>query len=256
MNISSINNNYKLEAGVNDAAVETLKLLLMQYGTEKIDKTTLSLSDRTLQFVTPSEPQQINLFLNDTFILTLNNTFEKTLRSYYDYFKKYGANFTEKTEEIYWLDIVLINCAPITSEPDLLWAKDVCDYYRLTRNYLTHGKITKQCLELFDKLSTSNIPEKYLDYYSKPHKFDSLDYNDYKLFSRLTKDISRWICTNPIHNYDKMIADVPINHFKQVYNDRERLIAKIKNYFQKEWGITDINILKQLTDKVLDNLAC
>ena len=38
MNISSINNNYKLEAGVNDAAIETLKLLLMQYGTEKIDK--------------------------------------------------------------------------------------------------------------------------------------------------------------------------------------------------------------------------
>lgn len=256
MNISSINKNFKLEVGINDAAIETIKLLLMQYGTAEIDKTALSLSDRTLQFVTPSKPQQIDLFLNDAFILTLNNSFEITLRSYYDYFKIYGSNFTEKTEDTSWLDVVLINCAPISSQSDLLWAKDVCDYYRLTRNYLAHGNIPKQCLNLYDKLSSSNIPDIYSEHYSRPHKFDSLDYNDYKLFSRLTKDISRWICTNPIYNYDKILQEIPINQFKQVCNDPERLVAKIKNYFQKEYGITDINISNRLTDKVLDNLAC
>lgn len=255
-NISKINKNFKRDAGINDATIETIKLLLMQYGVSEIDKTSLSLSDRTLQYVTPSDPQQIDLFLNDSFILTLNNSFEITLRNYYNHFKKYGLHFTKITDDISWLDVVLINCNPMSSHPDLLWAKDVCDYYRLTRNYLAHGSIPKQCLNLYNKLSSSDIPDTYYEHYSKPHKIGSLDYNDYKLFSRLTKDISRWICTNPIYDYNKILEHISINHFKQLCNDRERFISKIQNYIKKEFGITNINILDDLTDKILDKLAC
>lgn len=256
MNIYSINNDFKLKAGINDATIETIKLLLMQYGTANIDKASLSLSDRTLQFVTPTDPQQIDLFLNDSFILTLNNAFEIALRNYYEHFKKYGLNFIERAEKKPWLDVVLVNCTPLSEQPDFLWVKDVCDYYRLTRNYLSHGDVRKQCTTLYDKLCSSDMPDTYSKHYLKPQKFDSLNYNDYKLFSRLTKDISRWICTNPIYDYNKILKNISINHFKQLCNDRERFISKIQNYIKKEFGITDINILNELTDKILDKLAC
>lgn len=140
-------------------------------------------------------------------------------------------------------------------------------YYRLVRNRFMHIGISDEAREktLAEiKGAAFNIGEIYK--VDAPNSYDKLNFDDFILFTRVTKDIALWLCQVARPSDSQIVemlvlrdkdpdAEVHLSGLRKFLNNEDRLRSALRKLIRYEFGLLS-NEADPIIDQLTNRLGC
>lgn len=135
---------------------------------------------------------------------------------------------------------------------------DTFNYYHQLRIYFSHKKTTsvaeinrkhEDAIKHFDKL----ILDKYR-IKNKPKVLKEIDFEDYFLFTQITKDIALQISSIGYPQPADLARSKDFLKLKKYQDNSERLINSVENVLKTKYGYIKLNDSDNLVDLIVENL--
>ena len=139
--------------------------------------------------------------ISKSYIVNIQSCFENFLKSFKD-LPGSPTNIIQKhkSKDEDWLSWTL-NTAFSNIESSIKIDIDVCEYYRLIRNYIIHnGKVSASIKSKYDIIKI--VDNSKLD---APNRWDSLKFDDQVLFSRTAYRVAKYIFENSKYDINTII---------------------------------------------------
>lgn len=131
------------------------------------------------------------------------------------------------------------------------------EYYRLVRNWIVHDRSRTPEKEM---ASLRNLPEysdanaAALGRLSAPNAPDTLHFDDFILFSRITKLIAERFCVLGKPADDSWLSSFDMKPFRALLNNRERLRKAVAGKLRTEFGMNSA-AAEWISTNICDSLA-
>jgi hypothetical protein len=197
-----------------------------------------------------SEVSQLNAHLYRHYIVTVYQSAEHFLHDFrQEHIGLYGRGWTGDADNIDPLTVTFRNICDGESDPEKAIGQDLItrfQYYRSVRNWAVHTKDEDDSkprarFREIEPYSDEN-GKKYASV-NAPHEPDMLNFEDFILFSRITKQIGECICkiAKPTESDEwlRALGDAS-KRFSRLKTKPERMINSIAGKLRTEYGIDGV----------------
>ncbi len=158
------------------------------------------------------------------------------------------------------IDLALENVGPTKERAEQIVGLDLIsrfEYYRLVRNWIVHDRTRKpekevSALEELAEYSETNAAA--LGKLAAPNPPESLTFDDFILFSRVTKLIAEKLSALGKPSEDSWIATFDIKPFKALLKDQERMRNAIAGKLRTDFGM-ESEAAEWISQNICDSLA-
>jgi hypothetical protein len=181
-----------------------------------------------------------------SYIISVYQSFELFLRTFKDeYCELYDVNWTLPDNKENLLLKIISKVSSLTKAKDEIGESNIelFDYYRIIRNKYVHEHISQGKIEKAHKEITkqkTNLSSLYPKL-NAPNKFTEISFDDFIIFTRAVKTISKGLCKLIKPKSEQIFADFYIREkMYKSFNDKpERKIGAITNDLKFRFGITE-----------------
>ncbi|MBL8853992.1 MAG: hypothetical protein JNK57_08480 [Planctomycetaceae bacterium] len=239
--------------GESDAAIELTELFARSFcaSAEASGNEERFISDASLKFgvrVNLSKADQFLTRLHRNYIVSVYSSAELFLHDFRrEHIELFQKDWIGDTDDVDRLTVALRNVASSQKEAEGKIGADlisVFQYYRLVRNSTVHvAKSEKHDPErAFQKIvefSTENKHE-----YSKlsaPNKPSEVKFDDFVLFSRITKEIAEALCSisQPAMEHWRTVFSDDLKRMESMNRKPKRVLSYVAGKLKTEWGFDD-----------------
>lgn len=190
--------------------------------------------------------------ITQNYIVSVQQCFETFLKQIYEEGKnlgKQGWSFKEKEDT--WLTCVTKNVLSKEQCDELDGLIEICDYYNKVRNFAVHDlsredEIAKAYRDLQNIIPM--IKSRY-NTLNAPNKIEHINFDDFILFSRVSKDVAKSIFKHFEYDINKIIINNDFTKYRSFKNNPERLKSAIKGYLQTKYTL-DQNSLDDCVEEI------
>ncbi|OQA86280.1 MAG: hypothetical protein BWY28_02425 [bacterium ADurb.Bin236] len=219
-----------------------------------------SLSKQLNICVNLSEVDCLSHHLARSYIVTVYQSAERFLHEFRgEHILLYGREWTGDRKDSDPLTVTLLNVASNRKEAEDKIGIDLItcfQYYRVVRNWIIHTKDSdlNKPLHAFCEI-VKYLPEHktLFGQTDAPNKPNELTFDDFILFSRLTKYIAKKLCeiSYPPESYWKKSLLMQFNHLR---NNPRRMKNALTGLLRTEYGM-DKEIAARISNELCDSLA-
>jgi len=199
--------------------------------------------------------------LSRSYIVTVYQSAERFLHEFRkEHRALYGKEWVGDADDTDPLTVSLRNVAATETEAERRVGADLVSrfqYYRLVRNWAVHTKasdITKP-QAAFEKIAPYS--SEHLDKFGAvkaPHRPSELCFDDFVLFSRLTKEIAERLCRIAEPPTDHWLRSFPVRRFKRLEKNPVRMKNAVGGRLRTEYGM-DAATAIWIADEICGSLA-
>jgi hypothetical protein len=199
--------------------------------------------------------------LSRSYIVTVYQSAERFLHEFRkEHRALYGKEWVGDADDVDPLTVALRNVAATEIEAEKRLGSDLVSrfqYYRLVRNWIVHTKasdITKP-QAAFDRItpySTECVGQ--FDSVKAPNRPDELCFDDFVLFSRLTKKLAEKLCRIAEPPADHWLRSFPVNRFKRLEQNPIRMKNAVSGRLRTEYGM-DAATAMWIAEEICGSLA-
>lgn len=172
----------------------------------------------------------------------------------------HGQVWSERKDGVTLIDHVLANVGQTTEQARKVVGMDLIsrfEYYRLVRNWITHDRARSPAKEraglaALPEYSDANIAD--LGRLSAPNPPDSLNFDDFLLFSRVTKLVAARLNILGSPSEDSWLSIFDMKPFKPLTKNPERLKNAVAGRLRTEYGLTS-EAAERISKNLCDTLA-
>lgn len=210
----------------------------------------IALATRNSITITDYDYEKIVNLISKSYIVNINVCFEAFLNELYVLIKTYGkTEYIEKKKEDSWLMCIVYNIFSNGLPEETKSLLDLCEYYRLVRNYTAHnGDNIDNLLKQYKKLSKYNFKTdtKFVKL-SAPNTFNEICFDDFVMFARSSMELATLLFDSITYDYKKLLSTVPtsVQNKWKLYTPKRREQA-IRTYIKVNFK-TDKFLEEQLS---------
>ncbi len=252
--------NLKNNLGKFDAIVEYNELAVREFfacanGYENPNKYISLLSERHHIRVNAVDLSAMPRRIAQFYILSVYQQAEEFLENFRREYKEFVQKEWTDEEKDSLLEKILKNIGTIFVENRSAIGDlriEIFEYYRLVRNQFMHteikGERLNKCLEKLKKYSEQINADYKIN--QAPNNYNEMSFEDFILFSRVTKDIAFELCQigrpsdeELVHRIQRLDQEkssgVNLSNFKKLKNNRTRLENALYNLLKEQYALVD-----------------
>ena len=135
---------------------------------------------------------------------------------------------------------------------------DTFIYYHQLRVYFSHKKTTSEGeIERKYQNAIKHFNSKLLEKYkikNSPKRINNIDFEDYFLFTQITKDLALSISSIGYPKPENLAKDESIKKLKKFKDNNDRLSKSIENVLKTKYGFIKQNDSDNLIAEIIDNI--
>lgn len=211
--------------------------------------------------VNMAELKTLKAHLAQSYIVAVYESAERFLREFRrEHILLYGKDWTGDSESKDRLTLCLENIGMTLDQAEKAVGLDLVSrfqYYRLVRNWIIHEKHVgpTKLAELHGSLLTySEATAKALSSLNAPNLPKSLTFDDFVLFSRLTKLVADRLCRLVAPTEDHWLTSFDLKPFKSLSKKPDRMRNAVAGRLQTQYGLQKQDA-QWISQNLCDSLA-
>lgn len=237
--------------GKYDAIVEFTEIAVRDFiaKSQESENFDTYLQEKSVQHKIKVDSIDFNLYqtrIAHSYIISVYQSFELFLRTFKDeYCELYDIKWSLPDNKENLLLKIISKVSNLTKAKNEIGESNIelFDYYRAVRNKYVHEYISQEKIEKAFKEITKQKPN-LSDLYPKlnaPNKFTEISFDDFIMFTRAVKTISKGLCKLVEPKNNQVLADFYTREKMYIsFNDKpERKIGAITNDLKFRFGITE-----------------
>ena len=252
----SLYNKLKTDLGLSDAVNEYIEVLVRKLESE-------SLSEEEFQEIATKYDIKVNdVSVNDAtskirgyYIVSTYQILEAYFTEFNDYLNKFSSTFRKKDNGESMLKYIycrLLDMQRVNDEAYLYYL--ICDYYRLTRNYIAHVDNKRKIENMYISVNErrNDIAEKFPKL-AAPNSMGRIGFDDFVLYSRSAKKLAKILFESVQYDLDKVANSIDLKRYAKYINSPDRYRNAIKYELQIRFPLKNEDVefvVEKLTQKV------
>lgn len=195
----------------------------------------------------PNVPSALSTIMGKSYIITVYQSADLFLRDFrHEYCKIAGKDW--EYNEGSKLPQVFENIAPRFKYQDEI-EFNIFEYYRLVRNNIVHPHSKKDLSDMHQAIleEKEEIMVKY-KVTNAPNAIDSINFEDFILFTKVTKKIGRILCELSKPGSKDLIKTLDLKSFRKLRNNRSRLEKSISSELRTRYSLNEEEVKEILGD--------